>query len=113
MQDRIAPHVAYEIALDRESLDREEVALDNEGDEGLRYRVRLTGNVDEHWRRAFHFVQLNSTGFYRYRLDTDTPTVSFNARQDDTIRDIGEVVARLKAFLGVVNRTATSGDFEG
>ena len=104
--------MTYDVTLDPESLEGQEVAFGNEGDEGVRYSVGLKGTVDDHWRTAFKFVQLNATGFYRYRLDEKSPKISFQARGSDRMSDVSAVVSRLGSFLALVNRTASSGDFE-
>jgi len=102
----------YGVSLDPESLDAQDVAVGTDGDGAMRYTASLLGQVDEHWRKAFRFVQLNATGFYRYRLIPDHPAVSFQCRQSDGMSDVAAVLARLKSFVELVNRTASSGSFD-
>jgi hypothetical protein len=71
----------------------------------VRIRIPLAGGVDENWRRAYRLVQLDSTGYFRYRLDLESPVVSFTARRADGT--LAFLLAQLDAFLDLVNGKAS------
>lgn len=70
------PHRTYAVDLDRKGIRRTEMG---EGPLGRRVRcfVPLTGEIDEHWRRSFRTVQLEDTGFFRFRLEMGSNTIAF------------------------------------
>jgi hypothetical protein len=70
-----------------------------------RARVPLLGAVDERWRRAYRLVQLDSTGYFRYRLELGSPIVTFTGRHADA--DFGFFMNQLDAFLDLVNTRAS------
>jgi hypothetical protein len=113
IEENVVERASYDVSLDPASLTGEEVTVGNDGAEGMQYTLRLQGNADEHWTKAFRFIQLNSTGFFRFRLSRHEPSVAFTCRQGESMDEVHTVVSRLQSFLTLVNRTASSGDFEG
>ncbi len=105
MSERPEHLAAYDVCFDSDRVDRQEVTLNRDGEEGLRYTVELIGPVDERWRKSFRTVQLNETGFYRYRLDESGNSIRFVCRRSE---GLGELLARLKSFLTLVNEEASS-----
>lgn len=95
----------YEVRFDSNRVERQEVAINRDGDEGYRYTVQLIGPVDDRWRKTFRSVQTNETGFYRYRLEEPSNTVRFLSSRSDRLE---ELLARLKSFLALVNEEASS-----
>lgn len=69
-------------------------------------RLPLLGRVDESWRRAYRLVQLDSTGFFRYRLELESPTLTFTARHPDG--SLGLLMDQLDVFLERVNAEASN-----
>jgi hypothetical protein len=112
MTDEAAQPAHYGIEIDRGSVTSEEVALGREGEEGLRFTVRLAGQADERWRKCFRFVQQNSTGFFRFRLEDRQDAISFTVRRTDGQDDVDTVLGRLSSFVSLVNRSASSPYFE-
>jgi hypothetical protein len=89
----------YRVRADAAGLDRQ--ALGSE----TRIRVPLSGAIDENWRRAYRLVQLDSTGFFRYRLELEAPIVTFTARPSDGTFSF--LMNQLDAFLERVNALAS------
>jgi hypothetical protein len=112
MTDEAAQPPRYEVEIDRNSVSSEEVALGRDGEEGLRYTVRLAGYIDDRWRKSFRFVQQNSTGFFRFRLEERQDAISFTVRRTDGREEVEAVLARLTSFVTLVNRSASSPYFE-
>jgi len=88
------PHKTYEVGLDRKGIRRTEMGPGPLGNR-VRCFVPLTGAVDEHWRQSFRKVQLEDTGFFRFRLEMGSNTIAF------AVTDGPELEAELKtlAFL--------------
>lgn len=66
------------------------------GPSGSRVRctVALVGNVDETWRKCFRAVQLEDTGFFRFRLEMGSNTITFLVSESRG----GEVASELKTL---------------
>ena len=96
----IAPP-AYRVRVDTGRIERQGLGAET------RVRVPLTGRVDENWRRAYRLIQLDSTGYFRYRLDLETPVVTFSTRASDGT--VAFHLAQLEAFLDLVNGRASGG----
>ena len=66
------------------------------GPSGSRVRctVALVGNVDETWRKCFRAVQLEDTGFFRFRLEMGSSTITFLVSESRG----GEVASELKTL---------------
>ena len=84
----------YRVAMDRAHVERMDLGP---GPLGTRVRctVPLTGAVDEHWRACFRAVQVEDTGFFRYRLELTSDVVTFTR----TVTGMGnEIVSELKTL---------------
>jgi hypothetical protein len=96
-------HRTYSVALDRREIRRTEVGP--AGPLGVRVRcfVPLTGDVDEQWRRSFRSVQLEDTGYFRFRLEMGSNTIAFVAHDGEELERELQVLAYL---LDAVNAVA-------
>ena len=65
----------YEVAVDHGTLKGKTL-----GSQGTRYSVALKGPVDDRWTRSYRLIQMDSTGFFRFRFEVTNQTVSFTAR---------------------------------
>ena len=97
------PHRAYSISLDRRNMRRTEMGP---GPLGSRVRcfVPLRGEVDEQWRRSFRTVQLEDTGYFRFRLEMAANTVAFVAHDGEELEKELQV---LEFLLNAVNTAAS------
>jgi hypothetical protein len=91
--------ILYRVHADRSHVERQGSAGET------RLRVPLLGAVDEPWRRAYRLIQLDSTGYFRYRLELGSPVVTFTGRHADS--DLGFFMNQLDAFLELVNARAS------
>ncbi len=96
------PHRTYAVCIDRTAIRRTDI-----GDSPLGKRVRcfvpLAGNVDEHWRRCFRTVQLEDTGYFRFRLEMTSNTIAFVSTDGD---DLDKELKVLAYLLDAVNAVA-------
>jgi hypothetical protein len=106
----IAMHTrkTYLVGLDAKGMRRNEMGP---GPLGTRIRcfLPLTGDVDDHWRQSFRAVQLEDTGFFRFRLEMGSKTIAFVSTETE---DGGELAAELKTLaflLDAVNAVASKG----
>jgi len=100
----------YEVAVDHGTLKGKTL-----GSQGTRYSVALKGPVDDRWTRSYRLIQMDSTGFFRFRFEVTKQTVSFTARSSDGADEIILLLERLDALVKLVNRSAslwTSGQEE-
>lgn len=95
----------YGVSLDRKGVRRIDMGP---GPLGTRVRctVPLSGEIDEHWRVSFRRVQLEDTGFFRFRLELASPTVTFVAT---TGAEIESELKKLGFLLDAVNALASRG----
>ena len=106
MANRHDTSTRYEVGFNPFQVKREEVALTRDGDEGFRYFVRLTGNVDYRWRTAFALAQLNETGFFRYRLAETDMLIKFISHSDNA-GELRRLLERLQSLLDLANAGAS------
>jgi hypothetical protein len=99
-QARIRPLV-YRVRADASRIERQGLGAET------RVRVPLNGPVDVSWRCVYRLVQLDSTGYFRYRLDLESPVVSFSVRGTDGT--LAASLGQLDAFLELVNSKASGG----
>jgi hypothetical protein len=92
----------YDVAVDHGTLKGKTL-----GSQGTRYSVALKGLVDERWARSYRLIQMDSTGFFRFRFDLANQTVSFTARGGDGAEEIILLLERLDALVKLVNRSAS------
>jgi hypothetical protein len=94
---------SYRVTLDQKGMRRIELGP---GPLGTRVRclVPLAGDVDEHWRQSFRSVQLEDTGFFRFRLEMSSKTIAFAAteREDDQ-----GITAELRVLAGLLDSVNT------
>ncbi|MCA1611379.1 MAG: hypothetical protein LC780_11050 [Acidobacteria bacterium] len=60
----------------------------------VRCAVSLSGTVDETWRKCFRAVQLEDTGFFRFRLEMGSNTITFLVSESRG----GELASELKTL---------------
>ncbi len=99
----------YKVTIDKASLHGQTVEVEGTGYsvEGSIYSVGLVGPVDERWANAFNIVQLDSTGFFRYRLDPGVQRVFFQVRSQDGAARVILMLERLESLIEEVNRNAS------
>ncbi len=97
----------YEVHVDRSSLRKGDVSRSPLGEERCRFAVELAGQVDEHWRRCFRLVQMDDTGFFRFRLDIAKSVITFTSPEGEGSPDSGFDLMRLDTLVGMVNRRAS------
>jgi hypothetical protein len=90
----------YAVAVEKGSLESEKFS------ENIKYSVSLSGLVDERWSRAFHIAQLDSTGFFLYRLEPTYRIVTFQVASDASPARVARLVERLERLVEDVNRSA-------
>src|ERR1700730_196774 len=99
----VAPQTdeTYAVAVEKGSLESETFS------ENIKYSVSLSGLVDERCSRAFHIVQLDSTGFFLYRLEPTYRIVTFQVASDASPARVTRLVERLERLVEDVNRSAS------
>ncbi len=100
----------YDVSVDHGTLNGKIL-----GSQGTRYSVALHGPVDDRWARSYRLIQMDSTGFFRFRFDLANRTVSFTARASDGAQEVISILERLDTLVKLVNRSAslwTSGQEE-
>ena len=100
-QERGGEAPIYRVALDLRGVGRREAGLDPSGEQRICYSVPLTGPVDDRWRRAFRLIQLEETGFFRYRLEMASSAITFVCRSS---RSAGELEAGLRQLNVLIER---------
>ena len=91
----------YAVAVEKGSLESEKFS------ENIKYSVSLSGLVDERWSRAFHIAQLDSTGFFLYRLEPTYRIVTFQVASDASLARVTRLIERLERLVEDVNRSAS------
>ncbi len=96
----------YRVALDRNGMRRIEMGS---GPLGTRVRcmIPLTGDVDEHWRQCLRTVQLEDTGFFRFRLEMASRTIAFVATETEDGHGLASELKTLAFLLDSVNALAS------
>lgn len=96
---------SYSVAVDHGSLKGKALGPA----QGTRYTVALTGQLDDRWVRSFLLIQMDETGFFRFRLDVAgrIATVSFTARSTDGPDQVIGVIERLDVLIQLVNQSAS------
>ncbi|MFN2385361.1 MAG: hypothetical protein ABR576_03600 [Thermoanaerobaculia bacterium] len=108
--DRLAPGNGkdrlYKIAIDLRGARRREVGLDPAGEPRVSYTLPLSGAVDDRWRRAFRLVQIEETGYFRFRLELASPAISFTCRESRSAAELSEGIRQLTVLVDRVNAMA-------
>ena len=71
-----------------------------------RYRVPLSGDIDEAWLSCFERASFDSAEFSRFRLDPRTMMISFISRMSDGPAEVAAILRRLELLVGFVNTRA-------
>ncbi|MEO8431008.1 MAG: hypothetical protein ABI592_05815 [Acidobacteriota bacterium] len=100
-------NAALERARAHVEFDRTQVVRAELGPGPLGTRVRCTvplaGPVDERWRRTFRSVQLEDTGFFRFRLEMGSNHISFTVTETERGREVPSELRTLQFLLDTVN----------
>lgn len=94
----------YGIAIDVRGARRREVGLDPAGEPRVSYTIPLSGALDDRWRRSFRLVQLEETGYFRFRLELASPAISFTCRESRSAAELSEGIRQLTVLVDRVNR---------
>jgi hypothetical protein len=81
---------SYRIAVDVRGARRREVGLDPTGEPRVSYTLPLSGSLDDRWRRAFRLVQLEDTGYFRFRLELASPAITFTCRESRSAAELSD-----------------------
>ncbi len=73
----------------------------------IRCTVPLTGEVDEAWRTSFRAVQLEDTGFFRFRLEMGSNTITFVVSETPGGGGANAELKTLSFLLDTVNALAS------
>jgi hypothetical protein len=73
-----------------------------------RYSVALAGRIDENWIATYQRVAEASPNLTRFRLDTNSGTVSFTCRATDGPVQVMGVLKILEEMLERINHEASS-----
>jgi hypothetical protein len=93
----------YDVRVDRSALGRQ-----NLGPLFSRQTIKLTGPVDEQWRRSYDTVAGGTSPFSRFILDRKEGVVSFTCRSTDGPAQVEPLLQRLELLLEMVNLHATT-----
>ena len=96
----------YRIAIDVRAARRREVGLDPAGEPRVSYTLPLSGALDDRWRRAFRLVQLEDTGYFRFRLELASPEISFTCGGSRSAAELSEGIRQLTVLVERVNVAA-------
>jgi hypothetical protein len=97
----------YRIAIDVRGARRREVGLDPVGEPRVSYTLPLSDALDDRWRRAFRLVQLEDTGYFRFRLELASPEISFTCRESRSAAELSEGIRQLTVLVDRVNAMAS------
>lgn len=97
----------HDVKVDRGTLRKSELPPSPLGEPRVRCSVQLSGTIDEHWRRCFRLVQMDDTGFFRFRLDIAKNLVTFSSPDGDDSSDPALDMVRLETLVSMVNRRAS------
>lgn len=101
---------AYAVSLDPSTLKKHDAGTGPDGERRVRYTIGLAGNVDDRWRRSLRAVQLDDTGFFRYRLEMGSRAVAFTCPEQHAQAELARSLKQLDSFISLVNRTASLAD---
>lgn len=97
----------YRVALDRAGMQRVDLGPGPLGNR-VRCVVPLTGSVDEHWRACFRAVQVDDTGFFRYRLELTSDVVTFTRTVTGSGSEVESELKSLEFLIEAVNARASA-----
>ena len=97
---------SYRIAIDVRGARRREVGRDPAGEPRVSYTLPLSGALDDRWRRAFRLVQLEDTGYFRFRLELASPEISFTCGGSRSAAELSEGIRQLAVLVERVNVAA-------
>ena len=97
-------------ARERIGFERRDILRSELGPGPLGTRVRCTvplqGRLDEQWRRTFRTVQLEDTGFFRFRLEMGSNRIAFTVTETERGGEIAAELRTLQFLLDTVNARA-------
>jgi hypothetical protein len=93
----------YDVRVDRSALGRQVL-----GPLFARLRIKLSGSIDDHWRRSYGVVAGGADSFSRFILDQKEGAVSFTCRSTDGAAQVDLLVQRLELLLELANLHATT-----
>lgn len=99
----------YDVALDRSSVKRHEAGHTPDGEPRTPYSVELTGTIDDRWRQCLRLVQLDDTGFFRFRLGMGSRAISFVCRTPGKA-ELASSLREIDRMLFLANRNASQAD---
>lgn len=101
-----AAHRTYSVALDRKGIRRTEMGPGPLGNR-VRCFVPIAGEVDEHWRQSFRAVQLEDTGYFRFRLEMGSNTIAFVSTDGEELeKELQVLTFLLHAVNAAASKTA-------
>jgi hypothetical protein len=103
MPEATVPFTAYDVSLDRDSLQSWDL-----GGDGMGYAVQLGGSLDERWARCYHLIRVGSPSHARFHLDKEKKIVWFACRTEDSVSKIQPVLDALAGLVASVNEAAES-----
>jgi len=101
---------AYAVSFDPRNLKRHEAGVGPDGEPRVRYTIALAGQVDDRWRRSFRLVQVEETGYFRYRLEMASWTIAFTCAESQAEAELATSLKQIGILLGLVNRAASLAD---
>jgi hypothetical protein len=105
-----SPHEtrSYTVQVNGASLRKKDVSRSPTGEERAHYAVELSGHVDDHWRHSFRLVQMDDTGFFRFRLDIAKSLVTFSSSDAEGAPGSSSDLMQLESLVAKVNRRASA-----
>ena len=97
----------YRVAIERKQVQRMDLGPGPLGSR-VRCMVPLTGSVDEHWRACFRAVQVEDTGFFRYRLELTSDVITFTRTVTGSGNEITSELKTLEFLIEAVNARASN-----
>jgi len=98
----------YRVTLDVRGVGRREVGIEpSSGEPRICYTVPLAGPVDDRWRQAFRILQLDDTGFFRFRLEMASAAITFVCRSSRSAGELEAGIRQLSILVDQVNKAAT------
>jgi hypothetical protein len=91
--------IPYDVCLPESGLDWERI-----GPLFDRYSIKLLGTIDEDWTEIYQRITTEKPTLSRFRLNTDTGSVSFTCRATDGPVEVMTVLKILEKLLDQVNR---------
>lgn len=100
---------AYAVSVDPNSLRKHDAGVGPDGERRVRYTIDLAGLVDDLWRRSLRAVQLDDTGFFRYRLEMGSRAIAFTCVEQHGQVELTKSLRQLDTLISLVNRAASLG----